>query len=80
MTTSEAIDVAETLRHHPDTLSGAAHDTMDPKHMAAMARALPQGRYLHCPDGSHLAIYDDQAVYMSGLLAFLREVGDDTAD
>jgi proline iminopeptidase len=53
---------------------------MDPKHMAAMARALPQGRYLHCPDGSHMAMYDDQAVYMSGLLAFLREVGDDTAD
>ena len=24
MTTSEAIDVAETLRHHPDTLSGGA--------------------------------------------------------
>ena len=41
----------------------------------AMARALPQGRYLHCPDGSHMAMYDDQAVYMDGLLAFLREVG-----
>ena len=58
---------------------GAAHDTMDPKHMAAMARALPRGRYLHCPDGSHMAMYDNQAVYMSGLLAFLREVGGDVA-
>jgi len=53
---------------------GAAHDTMDPKHMEAMARALPQGRYLHCPNGSHMAMYDDQAVYMAGLIAFLRDV------
>jgi proline iminopeptidase len=64
----------------PTLTIGAAHDTMDPKHMAAMARALPQGRYLHCPDGSHMAMYDDQAVYMSGLIAFLREVGGEPAD
>jgi proline iminopeptidase len=64
----------------PTLTIGAAHDTMDPKHMAAMARALPRGRHLHCPDGSHMAMYDDQAVYMSGLLAFLRDVGGDTAD
>jgi len=64
----------------PTLTIGAAHDTMDPKHMAAMARALPQGRYLHCPDGSHMAMYDDQAVYMSGLLAFLRDVGGEAAD
>ena len=60
----------------PTLTIGAAHDTMDPKHMEAMARALPKGRYLHCPDGSHMAMYDDQAIYMDGLLAFLREVGD----
>ena len=41
---------------------------------------LPHGRYLHCPNGSHMAMYDDQAVYMSGLLAFLREVGGEAAD
>jgi len=64
----------------PTLTIGAAHDTMDPKHMAAMARALPQGRYLHCPDGSHMAMYDDQAVYMSGLLAFLRDVGGEATD
>jgi proline iminopeptidase len=48
--------------------------------MAAMARALPQGQYLHCPEGSHMAMYDDQAVYVSGLLAFLHEVDRAAAD
>jgi len=56
----------------PALVIGAQHDTMDPAHMAAMAERLPQGRYLHCPDGSHLAMYDDQAVYFAGLIGFLR--------
>lgn len=58
----------------PTLTIGAAHDTMDPMQMAAMARALPRGRHLHCPDGSHMAMYDDQTVYMTGLLGFLRDV------
>ena len=58
----------------PTLVIGAAHDTMDPKHMEWMAKQLPKGRFLLCPNGSHMAMYDDQAVYMSGLLAFLREV------
>lgn len=58
----------------PTLTIGAAHDTMDPMQMAAMARALPRGRHLHCPDGSHMAMYDDQTVYMGGLLGFLRDV------
>lgn len=58
----------------PTLVIGAAHDTMSPEHMAAMARALPQGGYLHCSNGSHLAMYDDQAAYVSGLLDFLRDV------
>ena len=58
----------------PTLTIGAAHDTMDPKHMQAMAQALPQGRYLHCPGGSHMAMYDDAVAYMQGLVAFLRDV------
>jgi len=58
----------------PALTIGAAHDTMDPQQMAAMAEALPQGRHLHCPGGSHMAMYDDQAVYMAGLIAFLHDV------
>jgi proline iminopeptidase len=30
--------------------------------------------YLHCPNGSHLAMYDDQATYFQGLIAFIRDV------
>jgi proline iminopeptidase len=56
----------------PTLVIGAQHDTMDPAHMAAMADRLPQGRYLHCPDGSHLAMYDDQQVYFAGLVEFLH--------
>lgn len=68
---------ADLLHIRVPTLTiGAAHDTMDPKHMAAMARSMPQGRHLHCPDGSHMAMYDDQAVYVSGLLDFLRDVAE----
>jgi proline iminopeptidase len=55
----------------PTLVIGARHDTMDPAHMEMMAGRLPQGRYLYCPDGSHLAMYDDQDVYFSGLTDFL---------
>jgi proline iminopeptidase len=58
----------------PTLVMGAAHDTMDPAHLEWMAGRLPQGRYHHCPDGSHLAIVDDQETYFAGLLGFLRDV------
>lgn len=58
----------------PTLVIGAAHDTMDPAYMKRMADSLPRGRYLHCPDGSHMAIYDDQATYMAGVIGFLRDV------
>jgi len=58
----------------PTLVIGARHDTMDPAHMEQMAAALPQGRYLFCPDGSHLAMYDDQQVYFAGLVDFLHGV------
>lgn len=67
---------AELPRIQVPTLTiGAAHDTMDPNEMEAMARALPRGRHLHCPEGSHMAMIDDQAVYMAGLIEFLQQVG-----
>jgi len=58
----------------PTLVIGARHDTMDPAHMEAMAKALPKGRYLYLPEGSHLAMYDDQQRYMDGLVAFLRDM------
>jgi proline iminopeptidase len=57
------------------TLSvGAQHDTMDPKHMEWIAGALQRGRYLFCANGSHMAIYDDQATYCRGVIQFIQDV------
>lgn len=39
-----------------------------------MAGQLPSGRYLFCPKGSHMAMYDDQATYFQGLIAFINDV------
>lgn len=58
----------------PTLVIGAEHDTMDPKHMAWMAEAIPKGRHLHCPNGSHMAMYDDQTVYFRCLIQFIRDV------
>jgi proline iminopeptidase len=58
----------------PALVIGAQHDTMDPAHMRGMAGKLKRGRYLHCPNGSHMAMYDDQKTYMAGLIAFLQDV------
>ena len=60
----------------PTLVIGARHDTMDPAFMAMMAGRLPAGKYLYCPDGSHLAMYDDQRTYFSGLIAFLTSLTD----
>ncbi|NMO56117.1 proline iminopeptidase-family hydrolase [Actinoplanes sp. TBRC 11911] len=58
----------------PTLVIGARHDSMDPAYMEMMAGRLPQGRYLFCPDGSHLAMYDDQRVYFTGLIDFLESL------
>jgi len=58
----------------PTLVIGAAHDTMDPDHLRWMAEQLPKGEYLHCPEGSHMAMYDDQRTYLEGLIAFLTQV------
>jgi len=58
----------------PTLVIGARHDTMDPDYMAMMAEQFPRGSYLYCPNGSHMAIYDDQATWFGGVLDFIREV------
>src|SRR5712691_3467190 len=58
----------------PTLVIGARYDTMDPAHMEMMAGRLPTGRYLHCPEGSHLSMYDDQQTYFAGLIDFLRGI------
>jgi proline iminopeptidase len=58
----------------PTLVIGARYDTMDPAYMEMMAGRLPAGQYLYCPNGSHLAMYDDQQAYFAGLVSFLREL------
>lgn len=58
----------------PTLTIGAAHDTMDPRHMEWMAGQVQNGRYLHCPEGSHLCQYDDPGHFFPGLIEFMREV------
>jgi proline iminopeptidase len=33
-----------------------------------------RGRYLYCPNGSHMAMYDDQKVYVDGVIEFVSDV------
>jgi proline iminopeptidase len=58
----------------PTLVIGARYDTMDLTHMEMMAGRLPCGRYLHCPNGSHMTMYDDPAVYFTGLIDFLHDI------
>lgn len=58
----------------PTLVIGARYDTMDPSHMEQLAGKLDHGRYLYCPEGSHLAMYDDQVTYFEGLINFLRSL------
>jgi proline iminopeptidase len=58
----------------PTLVIGAKYDTMDPKHMEWIANTVQHGRYLYCPNGSHLDLYDDQKVYFRGLIQFIKDV------
>jgi len=58
----------------PTLTIGGAHDTMDPKHMEWISTEVQNGRYLHCPNGSHMSFYDDQQTYFKGLIQFIRDV------
>src|SRR6266540_3964251 len=58
----------------PTLTIGGRYDTMDPAHMEMMAGRLPRGRYLHCPEGSHMSMYDDQRTYFEGVIRFINDV------
>ncbi len=57
----------------PALVISAEYDTMDPAYMEKMSKILPKGELVYCPNGSHLAMYDDRDVYANGLLAFLEK-------
>lgn len=58
----------------PTLTIGGEYDTMDPKHMEWMANEVQNGRYLHCPNGSHLSMYDDQETYFKGVIQFIKDI------
>jgi proline iminopeptidase len=51
---------------------GAKYDEMDPQDMEKMATLIPNATYAYCPNGSHLCMWDDQAVYFKNLIQFLK--------
>ena len=55
---------------------GGTYDTMDPKYMEWMSTEVQQGRFLLCPNGSHLSQYDDQKNYFKGLIQFIKDVNE----
>jgi proline iminopeptidase len=58
----------------PTLVIGAQHDTMDPEHMKWMSSQVKNGTFLLCPNGGHMAMYDDQETYFKGLIEFVKNV------
>ena len=72
-------EVSKELKniHVPTLTVGAKYDTMAPEYMKWMSTQLPKGSYLYCPNGSHLAMWDDQKVFMNGVIKFIKRVDDE---
>ncbi|MCO6497267.1 MAG: proline iminopeptidase-family hydrolase [Chitinophagaceae bacterium] len=58
----------------PTLMVGAKYDTMDPNAMEEQSKMVQRGRYLFCPDGSHMCMWDDQKVFMDGVIKFIYDV------
>jgi proline iminopeptidase len=69
-------DIKDRLKeiYIPTLMIGAKYDTMDPKTMEEQSTLVQKGRYLYCPSGSHLSMWDDQQVFMSGVIQFIKDV------
>ena len=60
----------------PTLVIGAEYDTMDPAYMQWMSTQFPDGHYLYCSNGSHMAMWDDPEVYHRGVIDFIHQVHD----
>ncbi|MDP1816768.1 MAG: proline iminopeptidase [Chitinophagaceae bacterium] len=58
----------------PTLMISGKHDTMDPAAMEKQSKLVQKGKYLYCPNGSHLSMWDDQQVYMKGVIEFIHDV------
>jgi proline iminopeptidase len=72
----EKWDIKNRLKeiYVPTLMVGAKYDTMDPKAMEEQSKMVQNGSYLYCPNGSHLAMWDDQKTYMKGVISFIKKV------
>ena len=58
----------------PTLTVGATHDTMDPEHMKWMSTQVKNGKFLLCPNGSHMCMWDDQKAFFPGVIDFIKSV------
>jgi proline iminopeptidase len=58
----------------PTLMVGAKYDTMDPNAMEEQSKMVQHGRYLYCPNGSHFCMWDDQKIFMGGVIKFIKDV------
>lgn len=59
----------------PTLVIAARHDEMSPAQIRRMSTLIPGARFALCPNGSHMAMYDDQRRYFEYLVPFIRECG-----
>jgi proline iminopeptidase len=64
----------------PTLVIGAEHDTMDPAYMEWMAGQVQDGEYLYCPNGSHMAMWDDEVTYANGVVGFIQRTSANATD
>jgi proline iminopeptidase len=60
----------------PTLIVSAKWDFMSPDHMKWMSTQVQHARYLYCPEGSHLAMWDDQKNFYPGIIQFIKDVDD----
>ena len=58
----------------PTLAVGAKYDTMNPEDMKEISELVQNGKYLYCPNGSHMAMWDDQEIFMKGVIKFIKDV------
>jgi proline iminopeptidase len=46
--------------------------------MEEQSKLVQKGKFLYCPNGSHLAMWDDQKVFMNGVIKFIHDVDNNT--
>lgn len=58
----------------PTLMIGSHYDTMNPEEMEEMSKLVQNGKYLYCPNGGHLSMWDAQQEYYPGIIDFIKSV------